>query len=286
MKITPLKITGFVVAGIIVLVALCKDPLIAAAASLAVRSTTGATLSFDKFYLDLIGTKIDIKGMRLSSPDGFHGEPMIDIPTVYVDYRMIPLLGGKVIVDDIKFELKEITLVKNEKGTTNFDVVSGKTDKDGNAKKKSDAQSAESDKVNKTKTDDSDKNASRKNVKKEKKELSVEIGSLYLKAEKMTFKDYGKKDKNGKTPDVSEFKFYIEEQQKNITDITAYAAVVTAKIIAQTTLGNVLELGNKLIDGTTGVTKGVVDAGGNAVKKTGEALTKTTKALFGVFGSK
>jgi len=275
------KVVGKIVIVLGVLVvcgAVFKNSLIATAVAVGVKAATGASLSFEKFDIDLIGSRIDIKGLIVRSPDGFHGEPMIDIPTVYLDFRLMPIFSGKIIIDDFRFELKEITVVRNEKGVTNFDVISGKCDKDGELKKQ---------KGNKGKPRvESKATGGDSRSKTDRKQPAITIGDLYLKADKMTFKDYQMKDRNGATPTITDFSFFIEEKAKDITDVHAYGAMITKKIIAKTTLGNTLSFSDKLIDETTGATKGLIDIGGDAVKGTTGVVAGTTKALFGIFDKK
>ena len=256
-----LNILIIVVAVIAVLV-LAKDIFIKIGVETAVKSVTGLPLKIDSLHLGISSSLIDIKGLKVYNPAGFEKEPMVNIPTIFVDYRLGSILKGKIEVNDMKLHLSEFVIVKNSKGEVNLDYL--KTlQKPAAAKEGAPAQKAPA------------------------KDMEMQIDNLALKVDKVIYKDYSK----GGEPSVKEFKIGIDQTYKDIKNLNAVISIIVVRSLAQTTIANLAGLDLTGVTGAVSDTlKGATDTTKKVLDSTSDTLKGTTENLKGLiknpFGSK
>ena len=199
------KIFIFIVAVFLVLVVLsfAKDIVAKTAISTAVRAVTGLTLRIEDMDVGIFRTLIGIRHMQLLNPPGFTDKLMIDMPEIYVDYDLGALIRRRVHIEELRVNLREFVVVRNQKGELNLDSLKV-------AKKR--------------KTED---------VEKEKAGmLPMQIDRLELKIGKVIYKDYLRRT----PPLVQEFNVGIDERYENITDPQALARLIVFKALMNTTI--------------------------------------------------
>ena len=91
-----------------------------------VQFATGLKLRMDSFNIGIFRSKINIAGLRLYNPKGFEDKVMLDIPNIYIDYNLPAILKGKVYLQEVRFNLKEFTVVKNKEGRVNLNYLKPK----------------------------------------------------------------------------------------------------------------------------------------------------------------
>jgi hypothetical protein len=193
-----------VIAAVLILLVIGRNVFIKAAVETGVKAVTGLTLEMSKLDIGLFKTTLEIKGLKLYNPEGFKDKLMADLPEVYVDYSLRKIVQGKVYLPEVRLNLQQFTVVKNEKGALNLDslaVVQQK--KEGAAPAK---QAAMPD---------------------------LKIDSLRLDIGKVVYKDYsvGAGEPNVQTYDVN-----IHETFKNITDPQALVGLIVVKALGHTSI--------------------------------------------------
>ena len=220
-----------------------KNMIIKTSVTAGVRAMTGLKLSVGSMNVGVFKSLIGINELQLHNPPGFEDDLMIDLPEIYVDYDLGAFIAGRAHLEEVRLNLREFIVIKNEAGALNLDslkVVEG-----------------EGEEVEEE-ADTGDKE--------ETKMPDLQIDLLDMKIGKVIYKDYSK----GTPPKEKIFNVNIEERYENITDPQSFVRLIILKALKNTTIASLanFDLG-KLQSGISG-----------AVKKTAEkALEAQVKAL-------
>jgi hypothetical protein len=258
-----------VVLLVFVLVFLAKDAIIKTSVEKGVELVTGLPLTMQSFKVGIVNTMVGIKGLMLHNPKGFNDNVMIDMPEIYVHYDLPAIFKGMIHLQEVRLDLREFVVVKNEAGVLNLDSLKAVQAQKG--AKKPAAEKA--------------------------KQPKIAIDKLELKIGKVVYKDYSRKG----APSIKEFNVNINEKFSNITDPNALVSVIVVKALMNTTIASLtnFDLGGlkgtvtgtladaeKLV-GDTAAMAGTVAK--QATKQAGQAVTEATKitegAVKGVGGS-
>ncbi|MBU1888127.1 MAG: AsmA family protein [Candidatus Omnitrophica bacterium] len=206
-----------------------------------VSVTTGMKMDISQLKVSVPKTFVSIKGMTVLNPDNFKDRVMLDIPGIYIDYELWPLLKKRVHLHELRINLKEFTLVKNQEGKTNLAFIKNLKEKN----KKSSGQ------------------------KKKSSKPEIEIDTLSLKIGRVIYKDYS----GGGEPIISEYRVNIDSTYKNVKDIGEIIQIITAKALMNTAIGrltdfdqlkampvNTMEQGKNLLKNTAGDLKNLITA--------------------------
>ena len=135
-----MKILRNVLIVLVVIIAaflILKDVLIKSAITTVGSNVLGAPIKVGSFHLGLIKQKVHIKKMVVSQPKGYPEGTMVDVPEVRVDYNLGALIGGKLHLPLVIFNLKEVVLIKDKDGKLNVDslkVAQAKEEPEGEEK--------------------------------------------------------------------------------------------------------------------------------------------------------
>ena len=66
---------------------------------------------------------VSIKDFKLHNPAGFGDAPLLVIPEVFVEYDQSALAKNKIHLTQVRFNLSDLNIVKNEAGQTNLLAV-------------------------------------------------------------------------------------------------------------------------------------------------------------------
>jgi len=224
-----------------------KDAFIKFGVENGVRSVTGLRLDMKGLRVGVLKTFIDVKALKLYNPKGFKDKVMLDMPGLYVDYDLAGFFKGEVHITDMKLDLKEFLVVKNEKGELNLDSL--KVVKEGKEKEAKPA--------------------------KEGKAPAFRVDNLELKVGRVIYKDYSK----GAEPEIKEYNVNIDDKYQNITDPAALVSLILMKSLANTTISQLTNFDvNSLKSNLTDMLSNELTKSGG---KVGEALKGMTKGLFG-----
>lgn len=232
---------------LIVGVVLARNYIVKAGVEKGVEAATGLPLRLKSVDIGIRTTHIDIQGLQLMNPEGFVDPIMADIPEIYVDYNLEPLLQNKVYLNEVRFHFKEFVIVEDKDGRQNLDSLKAlqkeEEPKKPEVEKEEDAEKAE-------------------------EELDLRIDRMKLRIDRVVYKDYSK----GGDPDIQVFEVNIDEEFANITDINELVSLIVFKAIAKTTLKSVV---NVAVDSIT-------DIPGDVLKDSilGETKDKIKDVLF------
>lgn len=238
------------------IVAVTKNFVTKIVISTGVQAITGLKLNIKSVDIGIFETLIGIKGLEIFNPDGFEDRLMADVPEIYADYNIRGLLKKKVHFSEIRLDLKELVVVKNEKGELNLNSLKV-------VKKKESA-----------------------DVKNSRKKSNLEIDSLQLKIGKVTYKDYS----SGTTPKVREHSLNINERYRDIKDSRALARLVLFKALVNTGISgitnfDVASLGEGLGDTLGSASRVAGKAAGKVLETTGDVAKDVTEKASNVIKS-
>ena len=260
--------------GLVVLVAVIfvfRNQVVKAAVTFGAKQLTGLNLTITKLDLNTEKTFVEVGGLRLENPAGFEDRTMVDLPLVYIDYKLADILKGNIHLEALKLHLKEVTVIRNKEGKLNLDALKGTQPP---AAPKGGAKPAET-------------------GKQPAPPAKIQIDSLDLKIEKVIFKDYSIAGQ----PIVQSFDVNIDEHHENITNPDVLVRLIITKALRNTTIARLTNINmdflqQNVFDVGTVANKTVNDLGNKAVGTVEETLGKTTgvvgeksKELAGALGS-
>ncbi|MFA6142283.1 MAG: hypothetical protein WC738_03205 [Candidatus Omnitrophota bacterium] len=257
-----------IVIGIIVAIVafgFIKDAIVKISVEKGVEIVTGLKLSIRNFNVGILRTAVNIGGLKLYNPTGFKDRVMLDMPQIYVHYDLPAIFGGTVHLSDVRIDMEEFTVVKNEKGELNLNSLKvAQAGKKGEAKKPEKRVSAG-------------------------KAPNVKIDSLRLKIGKAVYKDYSK----GGAPDVKEFNINIDETYTNIDNPSALVSLIVVKALANTSIagmanfdiGSMKSSVSDTLAGAQQAAARATTAAKESVAKTQETVKETADKLKNVFNN-
>jgi len=265
---------------IAVVFSVAKDLLIKTSVEKGMEIVTGLRLNIQFFNLRILRTSVKIGGLKLFNPDGYRDRIMLNMPEIFVDYDLPAILKGVIHLEEVRIDMKEFVVVKNEKGEINLDALRVVKEQKGGEK------------------------AGAVEQKGEMPELRID--KLGLKIGKVIYKDYSK----GGEPSVREYDINLDEKYQDVNDPAKLVSLIVVRALMNTTIGNFIDFDLKGMQGTisdtlgtaqkameqttaaagatlqqtSAVTKETVKATTETLKKTTEDLKETLKLPFG--GSK
>lgn len=229
-----------VVAVALVALAVIKDIAIKTAVERGTEMVTGLKLKMGGFSVGVVNTSVDIKDLKLFNPNGYADKVMLDMPKIYVSYDLPRILGGTVYLKNVMIDMKEFTVVKNEKGELNLDSLKVVREEKAGAKAAPQEQGMAP---------------------------KMHIDKLQLRIGKVVYKDYSK----GGEPQIQEFNVNLDESYLNIDDPAALVSLIVVKALMNTSIAR---LTNFDVSGLTGNLKGTMET---ATKAATEAAGKVTQ---------
>ncbi len=85
-----------------------------------ILAQTGMVAEIGSFHVGLREPVISLKDFKLRNPAGFGDTPLLMIPEVFVEYDQAALAHNKIHLTQVRFNLSELVIVKNEAGKTNL----------------------------------------------------------------------------------------------------------------------------------------------------------------------
>lgn len=116
-----------IAAAILVGVSIAKDLIVKTAMGFGLSSALHTSVNIGYSRLTLFPrSTLKILGLRVQNPSGFKGGAMLDIPMIYVDLDASTLFKKPVHVKEVNLILKEIHIIRNEKGQLNVNALNQK----------------------------------------------------------------------------------------------------------------------------------------------------------------
>ena len=199
-----------------------------------VNIATGLGLSMDKLNIGIVNTLVDIQGLKVLNPSKFLEPKFVVMPEIYVHYDLPAIIKGKIHLEEIRINLSELVVVKNQAGELNLDSLKPVQEKKNQDQKpQAPAPSTQA--------------------------PQIQIDKLNLKIGKAVFKDYSK----GAQPDVKEFSLNFNESFENITDPNDLVKIIVLKALMKTPIA---ALANFNLDNLTGFASGTLKQGEQMLK--------------------
>lgn len=178
---------------------------------------TGARAAIATFHLDLKKRQTLVGGLEIENPRGFRGRLLADIPEIFVDVDGKSLRKGRIRIQNLRLNLKELRIEKNESGKLNLHALKG-GDKPSPPEKSS-------------------------------KPAEFFIKRLELTAGRVVYEDYTKKGR----PKIQEFRLGMKKEVfENISDAETLTRLILWRCLKKAGLKNIgmaLEsLGSSLSD--------------------------------------
>jgi len=211
-----------VVLVVLVALVLARNIVVKVVAENGVRAVTGMPLSMGKFDMNLLSTFIDIENLVVKNPSGFHNTTLVEIPKILVDYKLSDILKGNIHLENLEFDMKQFTVVKNEKGKLNLDRLKALQ---GTQKPSAPAPAQKR--------------------KAPAKALPVQIDNMRLKIGKVVYVDY-----SSGQPSTKEFLINLDQNYQNITDLNSVVRLIVLKAMMSSGIANLTNFDIGGLEGT------------------------------------
>lgn len=218
-----MKKIAIIVIGILAvlfIISAFKDMIIEISIEKGVEFVTGLKLNIGHLNVGITKGVVHIRDLKIFNPADFKDRVMVDMPEIFVNCDLLAAIGGKIHIRQMRINLREMTVVKNEDGKLNinsFKVVM--------ARKEGKRPGAE-----------------------EKPLPEIQIDELRLTVGRAAYKDYSQ----GPTPQVQEFNVNIDERYTNITDPYTLVSLIIVKTLMNTTISNLANFDINRLSGTVG----------------------------------
>jgi hypothetical protein len=212
-----------VVFACLVALSSAKNTIVKISVEKGVNIVTGLQLGIKSMNVGIIKTLVEIKDLKLYNPKGYKDKVMLDMPEIYVHYDLPAILKGDVRLQEMRIDLREFVVVKNEKGELNLDALNVVKEQKG-GKKEAPAGKEEA--------------------------PSIRIDRLNLKIGKVVYKDYS----GGGEPKVQEFVLNLDEEYSNIDDPAKLVSLIVVKALMNTTIARLTNFDLNALQGVVGDT--------------------------------
>jgi hypothetical protein len=78
------------------------------------KKITGFPLTIGSVDLEVFSGKVDVHDLKLMNPPEFTEPMFVDMPELYVDYRLGSMISGTPHVNDMLLNIKQLVIVKNK----------------------------------------------------------------------------------------------------------------------------------------------------------------------------
>jgi len=208
-----------------------------------VTKITGFPMEIDSVSLQLFSSKLDVRDVRLTNPPEFEDKSFVDLPRLYVDYKLSSMIMGKPHIKEMIIDVNELVIVKNANNETNVNKLKGVFDTD------EEPEEAEEDESS----------------------MEYRVDTLHLKIGTIRYKDYSK----GKLKERN-IPLNIDATYNNIDDPSDIARIILITALAK---AGIPDLGIDMGSLKRGLGD-VQDAAGDALKGTVEGVEKAGKGLL------
>jgi uncharacterized protein involved in outer membrane biogenesis len=115
-----------VLLALLVVLFLCRNFVARKSVEVGVKQLTGFPLEIGGVDLAVFRGQFGVENLKLMNPPEFAEKNFVDLPLFRVDYHTISMLTGTPHIKELVVNVKEVVIVKNEKGVTNADLIQAK----------------------------------------------------------------------------------------------------------------------------------------------------------------
>jgi len=215
------KLMALLVVVLVILV-LARNIVVKAAMETGVRLMTGMPLHVGKLDINLANSFVDIESLVVKNPAGYHDTALVDIPKILVAYNFQDILKGKVHLKNIEFDMKQFTVVKNEKGELNLDRLRALQGTQRPAAP-----------------------TAKPAPKAPARAIPIQIDMMRLKIGKVVYVDY-----SSGQPSTKEFRIDLDQSFQNITDLNSVVRLIVLKAMMSSGISNLVSFDIGGLEGT------------------------------------
>lgn len=121
---------------LVVVLFLARNIIARKAVEIGAKKITGFPLEIGSIDLGLFSSKVEVHDVKLMNPSGFQEKMFVDMPQLYVDYRLGSMLSGAPHINDMLINIKQLVVVRNEKGDSNAMKLKGVVSSGGSSSTK------------------------------------------------------------------------------------------------------------------------------------------------------
>lgn len=121
---------------LVVILFLARNVIARMSVEIGAKRITGFPLEIGSVNLGLFSGKVDVRDVKLMNPSEFQDRLFVDMPQLYVDYQFGSMLSGAPHINDILINIKQLVVVKNDKGDSNAMKLKGVVSSGGSSSTK------------------------------------------------------------------------------------------------------------------------------------------------------
>jgi hypothetical protein len=99
------------------------------------KKITGFPLEIGSVDVGVFSSKIDVRDLKLMNPPQYQEKMFVDMPELYIDYRLRSMLSGAPHINDMLINIKQLVVVKTDKGDSNAMKLKGVVSSGGGSSK-------------------------------------------------------------------------------------------------------------------------------------------------------
>ena len=80
------------------------------------KKMTGFPLEIGSVNVGVFSSQVDVRDLKLMNPPEFQEKMFVDMPELYINYRLHSMLSGAPHINDMLINIKQLVIVKNGQG--------------------------------------------------------------------------------------------------------------------------------------------------------------------------
>ena len=112
-------------AVLLVILFLSRNFIARESVEIGAKKITGFPLEIGSVDVGLFSSKVDVRNLKLMNPPEFQEKMFVDMPQLYIDYRLGSMLSGAPHINDMLINIKQLVVVKTDKGDSNAMKLKG-----------------------------------------------------------------------------------------------------------------------------------------------------------------
>ncbi|MBD3426739.1 MAG: hypothetical protein GF409_05870 [Candidatus Omnitrophica bacterium] len=226
---------------------IAKDKIIEVSSENIFKHILGIRLDIGSMDVGLVRPAIFIKDMKLYNPRGFPTETMAVIPEVYVRYDLIQVLKGKVYLEELKFSMQQLNIVRDEQARLN---------------------------VNTIKPLESKEEGQVVAQQEQRKIPEIYIANLHLKVGDVYYRDYSARSEQ---PTVKKYEINLDEEYQDIKDPYTLVRLIFVRSLTGTDISNLVDIPMSQVQD---VMQKAYSTGKEAIGAAAEQTSETTHTVI------
>jgi uncharacterized protein involved in outer membrane biogenesis len=205
-----------------------------------IKAMTGLQMDIGNIEVGIANTQIGINDIKLHNPSEFSDRLMVHLPEIYINYALDAFFKGRVHLEEVRIDLRELTVIKDKDGRLNLNALK----------------------------------VAKKETGKEKK-TDLRIDMLDLRIGGVVYKDYSL----GSDPKPVTYNVNLHEKFHNITDLDEMGKLILVKALIKTNIARLANFDIDFLQSGISETLKKASDLGRPVKKAGEKATEAVEGI-------